>query len=158
MSDSGQSAEKKDGRGNFWVAILGIFVALLAIGVSVYVPYTLDNAAQARERKNICTNSVIDLRLALDKVATGYVADPGSLPARLADWDSGESAIERTRVSCVDIAMPSAHTVEEVGNLWSDYYTERNSAKQGPPSLDAVTAILDWTTASIKDLTATTSN
>lgn len=141
-------------RSELMVAMVAVIVAIAALWVAYAVPRDIDEAARLRERNRICVESVIDLRAALDRIETGYLTTPDTLPARLADWDSGENAIERTRVSCRDVTMPTARNVEQVRDLWEQYHTERDLAKRSTPPLEVVTAIRKWTTASIRDITA----
>lgn len=134
---------------NFVIALIGLGVALVAF----WVPIRMDRDARERERSRTCVEAVIDFRSALTNLELGYQVDPDKKSDRLADWDAGRAEIERVQVSCMDVSLSSAKSVEESGPLLEQYDTERNSARVKEPPLDVLRALRTWTIAVISDLT-----
>ncbi|MER6631464.1 hypothetical protein ABT301_25130 [Streptomyces sp. NPDC000987] len=134
---------------NLAIAVVSLIVALVAF----WVPISMDQKAQKRERSRTCVEAVVDLRSALTSLEVGYQVAPQQKADRLADWAAGGAEIERVQVSCMNVPLSSAGSVEESKPLWEQYDTERNTAREKKPPLDVLTAIRAWTIAVISDLT-----
>jgi hypothetical protein len=133
---------------------MGLVVAAVAAWVSWWVPVSLDRDAKARERTRSCIDAVVDLRAAMQELSTGYAVSPRELAGRLADWDRGENTIDRVRITCRGITMPTARGVDAMSGLWEQVHTAHQTAAQGGADLAPVGRVLAWTTEGIRDLTA----
>ncbi|SFI88809.1 hypothetical protein [Amycolatopsis sacchari] len=136
-----------------FVGVSNLLVAVVVGVASVWVPLRIDSDAQARERKRVCLEAVVELRAETDRISTGYSIEPDDRAARLADWDDGQSAIDRVRVSCEKVLYPDA-VPASARALWDEFRTSRDLARQGRPELDVVNQIRTWTTDRIAQLTA----
>lgn len=136
------------------IALPSLVVAIVAVWISWYVPVTLDEDARGRDRSQSCVDAIVDLRAAMQQIRTGYTVDPDARAERLADWDAGENAIERVRITCRDQELPTAHNVTEKTGLWEQIHTAKETAAAQRPDLAPVSDVLQWTIAGIKDLTA----
>ncbi|WP_431428786.1 hypothetical protein [Actinophytocola sp.] len=135
------------------IALTSLVVAVVALYVSWYVPVTLDEDARDRERTRSCVDAVVDLRASMQRIQTGYAVDQDAHAERLADWDAGSNAIERVRITCRDLELPTAGRVNEKSGLWEQIHTSREAAAAQDPDLTPVGEVLRWTIASIEDLT-----
>jgi hypothetical protein len=139
-----------------WYESVGFLVAFLGLLVSVtafWLPYKMDLEARDRDNARVCIEAVVDLRAALTALETGYATAPGRQPDRLADWNAGKAAIERTRVSCENASLTSAVDSDDAAAMWQQYDTAQNAARTKTPALEVLTAIRDWTTDVISELT-----
>jgi hypothetical protein len=136
------------------IAAVSVVVALVALYVSWYVPVTLDEDARDRERTRSCVDAVVDLRAAMQEIRTGYAVAADARAERLAGWDAGEYAIERVRITCRDVPLPTAGGVGEKSALWEQVHTAREAAATERPDLGPVDEVLRWTIEGIRDLTA----
>lgn len=135
---------------------VSMIAAVVAVVTSVSVPYRIDNDAQNREVRRICIESVLDLRAGIVKLSGRYAGTTPARSAVQADWDAALAAVEQTRVSCRDLTLHTAGSVENNAQLWQQLDTAENQATQAKaPDSDALTAVTNWTTAAIKDLTST---
>lgn len=137
----------------FVVDVAMLVVTVLAVGAGVYVPIAIDDGARRREVTRICTEAVLDLRASMDDLSTGYAVAGSKASERMADWDRGRYAIERTRVSCRNITLPTAGNTSAKTALWNQYQTEQNLARDGDTPLTVVAAVRRWTTDAVLDLT-----
>jgi hypothetical protein len=154
LTDSSARNARRADRYGLLIALMSLVVAAVAVWVSWWVPVSLDRDAKARERTRSCIEAVVDLRAAMQQLSTGYAVGPHELAGRLADWDRGENTIERVRITCRDIAMPTARGVDAMSGLWQQVHTAHQTAAQGGADLATVGRVLQWTTAGIRDLTA----
>jgi hypothetical protein len=136
------------------IGLTNLVVAVVAVWVSFYVPMTLDEDARDREREQSCLDAVVELRASMQQIRTGYTVDEDALTERLADWDAGETAIERVRIACRDQLLPTARSSNEQTRMWEKIHTARETAVAQRPDLMPVDEVLKWTTSSIGDLTA----
>ena len=136
--------------------LVSMIAAIIAVVTSISVPYRIDHDAQTREVRRVCIDSVLELRVAIVKLSGRYAGATPARPAVQADWDTALATVEQTRVSCRDVTLHTAGSVEAKAQLWQQLDTVDNQTAQGAaPDPAALTAIADWTTAAIKDLTAT---
>jgi hypothetical protein len=128
----------------------------IAVVTSISVPREIDRDARDREVRRICIDSVLELRSAVVSVTGQYSGKEPKPDSVLADWNATLAAAEQVRVSCRDLALPTAGGVEEKPQLWQQLDTAGNQARGGSHPDEAVTAgLIRWTTDAIKDLTAT---
>lgn len=68
-------------------------------------------------------------------------------------WGRRRESIERVRITCRDLELPTAGRVGDKSGLWEQMHTARETAAAHVPDLTAVGEVLRWTIASIEDLT-----
>ncbi len=133
-----------------------MIAAVVAVVTSISVPYQIDRDAQTREVRRICIDSVLELRTSIGTLAGRYAGQPPVPNTVTADWAEAVSSVEQVRVSCRAITLHQAGDVEAKRQLWHQLDTEQNRAERSStPDTSAFTAILNWTTNAIEDLTST---